>query len=192
MVLVLVIGDLHIPHRAAEIDPKFKRLLVPDKIQHVISTGNLCTKETFDYLKSISSDVHVVRGDFDEDSTYPDMKVVRIGDFKIGVIHGHQLVPWGDPESLATVQRMLDCDILINGHTHEFKAYEYESKLFINPGSATGADSTTTTGEIIPSFILMDIQGATAKDQGPKAVIFVYQLINEEVKVRRINFSKTT
>ncbi len=39
---------------------------VPGKIQSVISTGNLCTRETYDYLKTIASDVHVVRGDFDE------------------------------------------------------------------------------------------------------------------------------
>lgn len=29
-------------------------------------TGNLCTKESFDYLKTLASDVHIVRGDFDE------------------------------------------------------------------------------------------------------------------------------
>ncbi len=57
--LVLVIGDLHIPHRVSGIPDKFKKLLVPDKIQSVICTGNLCTKEQFDYLKSLSSDVHV-------------------------------------------------------------------------------------------------------------------------------------
>lgn len=39
---------------------------VPGKIQHVICTGNLCTKETYDYLKTIASDVHVVKGDFDD------------------------------------------------------------------------------------------------------------------------------
>lgn len=41
-------------------------LQVPGKIQHVICTGNLCTKETYDYLKTIASDVHVVKGDFDD------------------------------------------------------------------------------------------------------------------------------
>ncbi len=45
---------------------KFKRLLVPGKIQHILCTGNLCTKESFDYLKTLASDVHVVKGDFDE------------------------------------------------------------------------------------------------------------------------------
>ena len=39
---------------------------VPGKIQHVLSTGNLCSKETHDYLKTLASDVHVVKGDFDE------------------------------------------------------------------------------------------------------------------------------
>ena len=64
--LVLVVGDLHIPHRANSLPSKFKKLLVPGKIQHILCTGNLCTKESFDYLKTLASDVHVVRGDFDE------------------------------------------------------------------------------------------------------------------------------
>ena len=64
--LVLVVGDLHIPHRANSLPTKFKKLLVPGKIQHILCTGNLCTKESFDYLKTLASDVHVVRGDFDE------------------------------------------------------------------------------------------------------------------------------
>lgn len=39
---------------------------VPGKIQHILCTGNLCTKDSYDYLKTLASDVHVVRGDFDE------------------------------------------------------------------------------------------------------------------------------
>lgn len=64
--LVLVLGDIHIPHRASSIPPKFRKLLVPGKIHHILVTGNLVTKETFDFLKTIASDVHVVKGDFDE------------------------------------------------------------------------------------------------------------------------------
>ena len=41
MVLVLCIGDLHIPQRVADLPPKFKSLLVPGKIQHVLCTGDL-------------------------------------------------------------------------------------------------------------------------------------------------------
>ena len=38
-VLVLVLGDLHIPHRVSEIPKKFKDLLVPGKIQVSPTTG---------------------------------------------------------------------------------------------------------------------------------------------------------
>ena len=162
--MVLVLGDLHIPHRCSSLPAKFKKLLVPGRIQHILCTGNLCTKESYDYLKTLASDVHVVRGDFDEVRTlghdlikeifsknlsnffsnfqnlnYPEQKVVTVGQFRIGLSHGHQVVPWGDPESLALIQRQLDVDILISGHTHKFEAYEHDNKFYINPGSATGA-----------------------------------------------------
>lgn len=42
--LVLVIGDLHIPHRAPDLHEKFKALLVPGKIHHILCPGNLCTE----------------------------------------------------------------------------------------------------------------------------------------------------
>jgi hypothetical protein len=57
--LVLIIGDLHIPHRVASMPEKFKKLLVPEKIEAVICTGNLCCQEQFSYLKSLSTDLHV-------------------------------------------------------------------------------------------------------------------------------------
>ncbi|KAF9417444.1 hypothetical protein HW555_005447 [Spodoptera exigua] len=180
--LVLVLGDLHIPHRCSSLPLKFKKLLLPGRIQHILCTGNLCTKESYDYLKTLASDVHVVRGDFDEISTYPEQKVITVGQFRIGLIHGHQIVPWGDEESLALVQRQLDVDILISGHTHRFEAYEHENKFYINPGSATGA-FTPLFQDTIPSFVLMDIQSSTV-------VTYVYKLLGDEVKVERIEYKK--
>lgn len=44
MVLVLCIADLHIPSRAADLPPKFKALLQPGKIQHILCPGNLNSK----------------------------------------------------------------------------------------------------------------------------------------------------
>ena len=52
----------------------------------------------------------------------------------------------------------------------------------MNPGSATGAYSALDT-DITPSFILMDIQSSTV-------VTYVYQLIDDEVKVDRIEYKK--
>lgn len=39
---------------------------VPGKIQQIICTGNVCDKETYDYLRTVAGDVHVVKGDYDE------------------------------------------------------------------------------------------------------------------------------
>ena len=116
--LVLVLGDLHIPHRASALPAKFKKLLVPGRIQHILCTGNLCTKETLDYLKTLASDVHVVRGDFDENLNYPEQKVVTVGQFRIGVCHGHQVVPWGDQESLALINRSVPSSGRLNLMKH--------------------------------------------------------------------------
>ena len=100
--------------------------------------------------------MNAVRGEFDNFSTFPKTKVVTIGNVKIGLIHGHQVTPWGDLEALAAVQRKLDCDVLIHGHTHEFGVQQYDGKYFINPGSATGSYSALNSN-VTPSFILMAI-----------------------------------
>jgi hypothetical protein len=69
--------------------------------------------------------------------------VITIGQFKVGLCHGHQIVPWGDLEAQAILLRQLDVDLLVTGHTHRFAAHYYESgKIVVNPGSATGAFST--------------------------------------------------
>jgi len=181
--LVLVLGDLHIPHRVATLPAKFRKLLLPGRIQHILCTGNLCTRESIDYLKTVAADVHIVRGDVDDHPVYPEQKVVTVGQFRIGLCHGHQIVPWGDPDALAILQRQLDVDILITGHTHKFEAYEHENKFYINPGSATGAFHPLEKNTV-PSFVLMDIQSSTV-------VTYVYQLIDNDVKVERIEFKKS-
>lgn len=180
--LVLVVGDLHIPHRASHIPEKFKRMLVPNKMQHVLCTGNLTSKEQYDELRSLAPNVHVVRGDFDEGTAFPEQKVVQIGQFKIGLVHGHQVVPWGDAHSLSALQRQMDVDILISGHTHVNEVNEFEGRWFINPGSITGAYSSMTT-EVVPSFMLLAVQG-------PKVVTYVYELKDDQCEVSRSEFSK--
>ncbi|EMS58026.1 hypothetical protein TRIUR3_33746 [Triticum urartu] len=93
------------------------------------------------------------------------------------------VVPWGDLDSLAMLQRQLDVDILVTGHTHQFKAYKHEGGVVINPGSGTGAHSSITY-DVNPSFVLMDIDGL-------RVVVYVYELIDGEVKVDKIDFKKT-
>ncbi|KAK7030426.1 Vacuolar protein sorting-associated protein 29 [Paramarasmius palmivorus] len=209
MVLVLLIGDLHIPHRVHDLPVKFKKLLVPGKIQQILCTGNVCDKETYEYLRTISPDVHIVKGDYDEvlmihlfflsvrrrmcadvwvvlplqSSNFPLSLNVVHNPIKIGVIHGHQCVPIGDLDALSAIARQMDVDVLVSGHTHNVQAIEYDNKFFVNPGSATGAWTGLFNGDPTPSFALMDIQG-------PVVVTYVYQLVEGEVRVEKVEYRK--
>ena len=91
--LVLVTSDMFVPQRSQDIDPQFKTILIPNKLQHVLSLGNSGFSESYDWLRSLSNYFHSIKGDFDEDEM-PEKKVVQIGEFKIGMIHGHQVIPW--------------------------------------------------------------------------------------------------
>ncbi|KAF9225756.1 Metallo-dependent phosphatase [Gyrodon lividus] len=183
MVLVLIIGDLHIPHRAHDLPAKFRKLLVPGKIQQILCTGNVCDRETYEYLRTIASDVCVVRGDYDESASFPPSATVVHAPIRIGIMHGHQCVPTGDLDALSALARQMDVDVLISGHTHTFQAIEYGGRFFVNPGSATGAWTGLRNSDPVPSFALMDIQGAVV-------VTYVYQLVEGEVRVDKIEYRK--
>eukprot|EP00210_Caulerpa_lentillifera_P005628 g5381.t1 len=181
MVLVLCIGDFHIPHRATDLPPRFKELLQPGKIQHILCTGNLCCRDLMEYLRGVCGSVYVTKGDFDSINV-PEDNVITIEEFKIGLCHGHQVVPAGDVEALGILMRRLNVDILVTGHTHISKIEQMDGRLLINPGSATGAYSLYTK-EVIPTFILMDIVGR-------KADVYIYQMIDGESKVKKMEFVK--
>jgi len=182
--LVLVIGDMFVPQRSPGIDEQFKDILIPNKIKHVLSLGNIGSRESYDWLKSLSNDFHTVKGDFDEGENIPEKEVVQIGEFKIGMIHGHQVLPWGDLDSLANVQRELGCDIMLSGHTHQIDINVKGKKLFINPGSVSGAFSYTSA-DPNPSFVLMILQGEDA-------IIYLYVLNdkNEKYELKKYHYSK--
>ena len=59
--LVLVVGDLDIPSRAVSVHEKFKRILAPGKIAHVLCVGN-CARDQLQFLRSIAPRVHIVQG----------------------------------------------------------------------------------------------------------------------------------
>ena len=181
--LVLVVGDMFVPQRAQDIDPQFKSILIPNKLQHVLSLGNIGSRESYDWLRSLSNDYHGVKGDYD-DGDMPEKKLVTIGEFRIGMIHGHQVLPWGEAESLAGVARELDCDIFISGNTHQIGVKVLDNKLFINPGSISGAFSNFVA-DPSPSFILMVLTGT-------EAIIYLYVLNDrtQKFEVNKVEYRK--
>lgn len=74
----------------------------------------------------------------------PVSKVITHGVIRIGLIHGHQIIPADDPSALEVAARQMDVDILISGHTHRHGASERGGRFYVNPGSATGAYSSVS------------------------------------------------
>lgn len=134
--LVLVLGDLHIPSRASKIPAPFKRMLVPNKMQHVICTGNL-SAENYEELRTLAPNLHVVAGEYDDGSSglvFPETRVLQVGAFRIGVVHGHQIIPWQSQDAIGRMRRKLNVDILISGHTHKNEVNVQEGSFYhINP-----------------------------------------------------------
>ena len=145
----------------------FKDLFTPGRMKHVLCTGNLTCPSKLEEVKALAPSVAIVRGDYDDDDSLPEETIVVVGGFRIGLCHGHQVSPTGSIHALAQLQRrvrpsqpasrvaqsqnhccrlsQMDVDVLVTGHTHEQSVVEFEGKLFVNPGSVTGA--STTTGE---------------------------------------------
>jgi vacuolar protein sorting-associated protein 29 len=150
---------------------------------------------TLEYLRNLSNDYQAVKGEFDSSSTLPLNKVVTQGQLKIGIVAGHTVVPNNDPDALLIIARQLDVDILLWGGSHRVEAYQVEGKFFINPGSATGAFYTGWEEDVeeaqseedlqdpIPSFCLLDVQGAVC-------TVYIYSYIDGEVKVDKMVYRK--
>ncbi|KDD73879.1 hypothetical protein H632_c1763p0 [Helicosporidium sp. ATCC 50920] len=114
---------------------------------------------SYEYLKSVCGSMTMVQGDLDDGIRAPDSAVVKLGDLKIGLCHGHQLIVPGDREAVAALQRRMGVDVLLLGHTHSVQVYKTDDGFVINPGSATGAPCPASLSPT-PSFVLMDIDGS--------------------------------
>ncbi|CAB9504289.1 protein sorting-associated protein 29 [Seminavis robusta] len=185
--LVLVMGDCHVPYRASVVPEKFKRMLVPNKMQHVVCTGNI-DAEQYDELRALAPNVHVVAGDFDIHTSFPETSVLQVGQFRIGVVHGHQILPPHSQHALARMRRKLNVDILVYGHSHQNQVTCHDGYYHINPGSMTGAHSVVVAPHnVSPSFILLAVKENTA-------VCYVYEYNNKngQVDVSKTDFTKKT
>merc|ERR1712039_1044966 len=179
--LVLLIGDYHIPQRTAKVPDCFKELLATDKITKVLCTGNVCNKQTAQQLREIANEqCEIVKGDADFGvENLPETAVVEVGAFRVGLIHGHQCIPWSDKQALLQQANKLGVDILVSGHTHRHSIDEIGNKTLINPGSVTGACNADGEADIIASFCLLNCPN-TSSDT---LTVYTYEDGGAEAKV---------
>lgn len=152
----LILGDTHIPRRASRIPEEFERLFRSLDYDAIICTGDLTSEAVLTYLKNLSDEVHVVRGNMDT-LPLPESDIIEIGKIKVGVIHGYQVYPRGDREQLQDIGEDMGVDILVSGHTHSPDIYRGRIVL-LNPGSATGVWGGGAVGEILPAFMHVEVE----------------------------------
>lgn len=182
--LVLLIGDFHSPQRTGAVSACFEELLSTDKISMVICTGNVGSQANIDMLERIAvangngtaENLKIVCGDQDSMYNYPESSLTTVANFKLGVVHGHQIMPWGDQTSLTHYAGRLGADVLVCGHTHKTGITQVGDKYLVNPGSVTGACNAAGEFGMNPSFMLMSIQGKSA-------TIYTYEEVNGEANV---------
>ena len=134
----------------------------------------------------------MVQGQYDEmgggvgGDVFLETKTVRVGAFTIGLIHGHQVVPWGDVDALAAVQRKMNADVLVVGHRGAFASHAVEDRLILfraPPPAWRASGNGHVRKRPEPSFVLMDVAGDAL-------VAYVYELENGKSRLTRSNTPK--
>ena len=95
-----------------------------------------------------ASNVHCVAGEYDlqPDSTintnavlsgamlsFPDTKVIQLGSFRVGIIGGHQVAPYGDLRALSMFRKKLGVDVMVCGRRRKNGVVEYDGGYYIFP-----------------------------------------------------------
>ncbi|MCM8800812.1 MAG: metallophosphoesterase [Candidatus Omnitrophica bacterium] len=132
-----VIGDTHIPDRAGRIP--LEVLEAFKTVDMIIHTGDLVALDVLEQLKTICPNVKAVWGNMDSfevRSKLPEKEIVKIGKYKIGIMHG-----FGHPDNLIMLMhkefKKDKVDLIIFGHSHRPYNKKIDNILYFNPGSVT-------------------------------------------------------
>lgn len=151
---IVCIGDLHIPERAKDIPVWIRKIIIKERPDLILCTGDLTSSTPMQFL-SLLAPVKRVKGNMD-DAELPKRETVEAGGKRIGLVHGTEVHPRGDVEQLFRIAKEMGVDVLVHGHTHKLDAGEYRGILFVNPGSATGAWGGSSEGGP-ETFVILEI-----------------------------------
>ncbi len=136
MIKIGVLSDTHLLDSPEALD--FLAALADDHfsdVDMVIHAGDVVAPAVLNVFGNLS--VHAVRGNMDPAVPgIPMRKIVGVGGFRIGIMHG-----WGPPKGLE--KRLLEefshdrIDCLVFGHSHKPVCVRRNGILLFNPGSPT-------------------------------------------------------
>jgi putative phosphoesterase len=129
-----VLSDTHI-HRVSK---DFKDLLNHhfSRVDVLFHVGDYTSPVVVDFLSSWN--FHGVYGNMDPvdiRAVLPEKKIVELGGFRFGLIHG-----WGSPRDLEerVLGQFSGVDVIVYGHSHKAMNEIVHGVLLFNPGTASG------------------------------------------------------
>ncbi|MFD2911040.1 metallophosphoesterase family protein [Jeotgalibacillus terrae] len=133
---IIVVSDTHMPRMAKTLPPRLTTECQSADL--IIHTGDFNTLDTFQELERFAP-VEGVYGNADDQELtkrFPAKKIIQVGTFRIGLVHGHGKGKTTEKRALdAFVQN--DIDMIIYGHSHIPSFKIIDGVQLLNPGSPT-------------------------------------------------------
>jgi vacuolar protein sorting-associated protein 29 len=136
---VLVLGDAHIPSRRDSIPKEFFQHMENHEYDIALITGDLVRESDFRKALPPLPKSFTVVGNMDYGSTHNFHERIPLDDFNFLLLHGTQIRPRGNIEQLWEILMQIGGDVAVHGHTHKAAIDLFKDRLFLNPGTVSGA-----------------------------------------------------
>ena len=153
---VLVFGDTHIPSRRDSIPEAFFTHIETATYDLALITGDLVRESEMRSALPPLPRSFIVVGNMDYSSQYNFHEQIQLDEFNILLLHGTQLRPRGNIKQLWEIAEKIGADIAIHGHTHVASIELHKDRLFLNPGTISGATGGWA-GRTDASFIELEV-----------------------------------
>ena len=153
---VLVFGDTHIPSRRDSIPEAFYDRIEQTNYDLALITGDLVRESEMLSAFPPLPRSFIVVGNMDYGSQYNFHEQIQLDDFNVLLLHGTQLRPRGNIKQLWEIVQEIEADVAIHGHTHIASIDLLEDRLFLNPGTISGATGGWG-GKTDASFIELEV-----------------------------------
>jgi putative phosphoesterase len=153
---ILVFGDAHIPSRRDSIPDSFYKHIEQTSYDLALITGDLIRETEMRSALPPLPRSFIVVGNMDYGSQYNFHEQIQLDSFNVLLIHGTQLRPRGNITQLWEIAQQIEADVVIHGHTHTASIDLHKDRLFLNPGTISGATGGWA-GKTNASFMELEV-----------------------------------
>ena len=176
-------GDTHIPTRRQSIPEIFFGHIEKTEYDLALITGDLVREHDMRAALPPLPRTFIVRGNMDYGVEHNISEQVQLDQFRVLLLHGTQFRPRGNLEDFIRALHHVGADVGVHGHTHIAAIELFNDKLFLNPGTISGA-AGGSSGRVPASFMELDVERDTLD-------VTLHYTDWEIVKTTEVSFKKT-